>query len=212
MRVGQLVPNLGFHDAIAREARAIDRLLRMAGHAAALFAGRAHPRAAAGWRPLAEYRPGDWDAVILHHSTDSGGADLLAGTRGILLYHNITPPQYFYGINPELVAAGARGLAQLAVLLPAAAAVWADSAFNLGELRARGLRGGRVVPYLLDATDTASCPLPWGKAGEEGASAPGAPQGRSAGCVGAEPLLLMVGRVVPNKGHDFALRALAELA
>ncbi|HNW93769.1 MAG TPA: glycosyltransferase, partial [bacterium] len=191
-RVGQIVPNLGFHDAIAREALLIDRQLRAAGHATALFAARHHPRAAAQCRPLAAYRPGDWEAVILHHSTLSGGAELLRGTRGILLYHNITPPRYFHGVNPELVAASARGLAQLAELLPAAAAVWADSAFNLAELRAHGVTGGTVVPYLLadDHLRTA------------------APAPAAAG----EPCILAVGRIVPNKGYDLLLRALAELA
>lgn len=187
-RVAQAVPNLGHHDAIAREARAVARALTAAGQTTALFAARAHPRADA-WQPLAAFRADDWDALILHHSADSSAAlpAFRAARCGILLYHNITPPEFFYGVNPDLQAANAAGRAQLDLLLPQARAVWADSTFNLDELRARGVTHGTVIPYLCDP---ALLPVPG---------------------VAPSPLVLAVGRVVPNKGHDFLLAAFAQV-
>jgi len=68
----------------------------------------------------------------------------------VLVYHNVTPAQYFepYDLNfAELLALGRR---EVEILRPGVVQAIADSAFNALELEAMGYRDVRVVPPVVD--------------------------------------------------------------
>ena len=101
----------------------------------------------AGW---GDFRPDD--VVLLHLSIGSDVNDLFPQLPGrkALLYHNITPPEYFRGIQEQTASLLDRGRRQARALAGAAAVVMADSRFNAGEIAAMGHANPQVLPLVLD--------------------------------------------------------------
>jgi len=108
--------------------------------------------------------------------------------RKLLVYHNITPPGYLWNHSPGLAVQCAVGRMQTTAFARAARVVTADSHFNAEELRGAAGDRVRVVPILFDLDRLA---------------------GRGAAPEGDGPLVLVVGRLVPNKRHDRVFRAFA---
>ena len=108
--------------------------------------------------------------------------------RKLLVYHNITPPGYLWNHSPGLAVQCAVGRMQLPAFARGARVTTADSEFNANELRHAGAREVQVVPVLFEPARLAE---------------------RGRGPDGDGPLVLVVGRLVPNKRHDRVFRAFA---
>src|SRR5207245_9618944 len=70
--------------------------------------------------------------------------------RRVLVYHNITPPEFFSGINPHAAAFARLGLRQLSRIAPAFELGIGVSEFNRRALAEAGDEGTTGVPVLLD--------------------------------------------------------------
>src|SRR5204862_7531507 len=70
--------------------------------------------------------------------------------RRVLVYHNITPPEFFAGINPHAAAHARLGLRQLARLAPAFELAIGVSEFNRRALVEAGYEETARVPILID--------------------------------------------------------------
>jgi glycosyltransferase involved in cell wall biosynthesis len=112
--------------------------------------------------------------------------------RLILVYHNVTPARFFDRLSPALARQMALGRVQLVALRPRAELALADSPYNERELREAGYAETGVLPIVLDAGQYA---LP---SNEELMA-----RYREAG-----PVLLFVGRLVPNKKQEDLIRLL----
>jgi L-malate glycosyltransferase len=150
----QLVPNLAFGDAISQQALTLRRILREAGVRSEIFAEHVDARLSGEARSHREIRQtaGDDAAVLYHFSIGSELTDLyrlLPGPR-VLVYHNITPPEFFRGVNPQVAALCARGRDELAALRTHATLALADSEFNRRELAELGFARTSVFPIVLD--------------------------------------------------------------
>lgn len=172
---------------------------------------------AAGWRSAmhADHRAGGFatsagptahlarslgrgDVLVYHHSTGCAAADAFVAARDVarvLVYHNVTPPRLLADL-PDAAARAARGLAQLPVVVEAASACVAVSGFNARTLEAAGAHRVEVVPLAVD--DARRELLALAAARRRAAS-------------GGEVRFLHVGRVVPSKRLELAVRA-AEFA
>lgn len=154
--VRQLVAGFSRGDAISNEATVMRRLFREWGFESEIYceARRILPELRKEARDLAELksccRPDD--LVFLHLSIGSQANEVFASLPGrkALLYHNITPPEYFALIQPSTAADLARGRTQATALAQAAEVNLADSAFNAGELTAWGYPPSAVFPLMLD--------------------------------------------------------------
>ncbi|MCX6995536.1 MAG: glycosyltransferase [Kiritimatiellaeota bacterium] len=154
--IHQLVAGFANGDAISNEARVLRRIFRGWGYASEIFCEtrRILPELRADARDLAllaaALRPGD--VVLLHLSIGSAANELFRQLRcrKALLYHNITPPDYFRGVQEQIAHQLALGRAQARALAGAAEVNLADSAFNVAELAALGYRGAAVFPLALD--------------------------------------------------------------
>ncbi len=176
-------------DAITGQALLIRRWLREAGFHSEVFAESIHPQLAGQVRPYREYRPpGPGAPVILHHSIGSDLVDdlLAGGVRFVLIYHNITPPEFFEPFDPGLAGRLRRGRQQLERLRDRTVVALADSAFNEAELRRAGYGRTGVLPIVLDPAEYALESNP-----------------NLVRCLGeGGPVLLFVGRLVPNKRQE----------
>jgi len=154
--IHQFVAGFSTGDAISNEARTLRALFRAWGHPSEIYAEarRILPELRGEVRDLRrapeEIRPDD--IVLLHLSIGSNANDVFAALRArkAILYHNITPPNFFHGIQEQIARTLARGREQAARLAAAAEVVLADSAFNAAELATWGYRNVSVFPLALD--------------------------------------------------------------
>jgi glycosyltransferase involved in cell wall biosynthesis len=148
----QLVPNLAFGDAISQQALTLQGMIRALGLESEIHAEHVDVRLAGRARPYRAIREDPEAAVLYHFSLGSEVTDTfraLRNRRG-LVYHNITPPGYFHGVNERVAALCARGREELAGLKAASALAIADSEFNRAELEALGFPSTAVLPIVLD--------------------------------------------------------------
>ena len=193
MKIHQLVAGFRVGDAICEEALILRRLFREHGMRSDIYceASAIHPDSVSDAHDMDELAasvgPNDW--VILHFSIGSP-VNLLFATlpcRRCLLYHNVTPPEYFMHLDPSLAQRLALGREQAAMLRGVAELNLAVSAYNASELQRMGYEGVKVFPLVVDFDV------------RRGNADAGMKQRlQRDGLLN----LLFVGRVVPNKRHD----------
>ena len=195
--IHQLVAGFSHADAISNEALVLRRLFRSWGHESDIFceAKRILPELRSEARDLAPsrdaFRPDD--IAFLHLSIGSPVNEIFAELpcRKAILYHNITPPEYFRGVQEQIAHNLEKGRDQAKRLAGSATVVLADSPFNASELASWGYRAPGVLPLVLDLARL------------RGAADRAVLRKYDDGLVN----VLFVGRCVPNKRLEDALAA-----
>ncbi|HEX3604885.1 MAG TPA: glycosyltransferase [Candidatus Dormibacteraeota bacterium] len=168
-------------------------MLRGLGFRSEIFADLIDRRVAREARPADELarRTGDGSTLLYHLSIGSPLARMVEGFEGprVLVYHNITPPDFYRGTSPRVVYWLERGERELRRLAPLADLVIGDSTYNLEAPLAAGARRHAVVPPPVDLSRLAPR-----------AARPARP-----------PVVLFVGRLAPNKRQEELIRVLAAL-
>jgi glycosyltransferase involved in cell wall biosynthesis len=186
----QLLPAAAPRDAITGQAFAWRDLLRAWGHESEIVAEFVHPELAGMVRTLdrAGKRLVDEGALLLRYALWSATAEVALHTQASLglCYHNITPGELLRDYNPALADLCDRGRAALAGFSGKVRALIADSTFNAAELRGAGLGGATVIPLLLERPAELPRREP-----------------------SSEPVVVTVGRIVPNKRLDDVIKAFA---
>ena len=195
-RVHQFHPVLAPGDAMSDHVRALDRRLRDWGHEPRMYAVEAKP----GVDGVLPYRRlfrevRKEDLLLVHFSMGHEIFTQLAKlpARKVLVYHNVTPAQFFTGINPHAAVFARLGRRQLAELAPAFELAIGVSEYNRRELDAAGYRRTAHVPILIDWSRFDAAP----------------DDAVIARWQGIAPILLFVGRISPNKRQDDLIRMLA---
>ena len=135
------------------------------------------------------------DTLILHYSIGNELFEQLVkiDARRVLVYHNVTPPEFFAGINPHAAAAARLGRRRLPELAPRIDLAIGVSEYNRRELETAGFSNTATIPILIDWSRFAAAPddavlHAWS---------------------GPDTKLLFVGRISPNKRQDELIRLLA---
>jgi L-malate glycosyltransferase len=181
------------HDAITDQALLMRRWLRAAGYHSDIYAYHIHDDLTSEVKSLPAYWPTAVEKhLIWHHSIGSEAVDWVVEQPLplIMVYHNITPAEFFTGIDPFWAAKMAQGRAQLTPLRAKTALGLADSAYNELELRELGYGATAVVPITFDPAEY-DIPV----------DEPLAADLRRGG-----PLFLFVGRLTPNKKQEDLLK------
>lgn len=101
-------------------------------------------------RPIADLPPaGEIDLLVYHSSIGHEPIhSLLHRHPGkiAVVYHNITPPEFYESYNPEFAALLRSGREELVWLSERSSLMIADSEFNAAELRALGCMNVETVP------------------------------------------------------------------
>jgi L-malate glycosyltransferase len=195
VRVHQILATLGYGDAIGHEVLGIQRVLKDAGYESEIFVDTADRRL--------EHLTTDYhemvgsiapDDVMIHHFSIGSRASRTAYAmpgRMALVYHNITPPEYFAGVHKELVKLCFHGRRELTGYINRIDLALGDSEYNRQELEALGFRATAVLPVVPDfahldvpPNTTATAPFDDGWTN-----------------------ILFVGRVIPNKKVEDVIRA-----
>lgn len=155
LAIHQLVAGFSKGDAISNEARVLREMFRGWGHASEIHCEtkRILPELRKDARDLsatAEFAPDD--LAVLHLSIGSPANLVFKNLkcRRVIVYHNITPPDFFLGLNEEIRGQLKRGLDEAKALAGCADLTIAVSKFNAGELEAMGHRNVQVLPLMLD--------------------------------------------------------------
>jgi glycosyltransferase involved in cell wall biosynthesis len=189
-----VLATLGYGDAIGNEVLGIQQVLRRAGYRSDIFVETADPRledATRDYRDLtSETSP---DNILFHHFSIGSKASRIAfalPARMVLVYHNITPPEYFIGVHPLLVHQCFDGRRELRAYVRRCHLALGDSEFNRAELEAIGFPDTGVLPVV---PSFAHLDVP--------------PDRFMAAAFDDEwTNILFVGRVIPNKRIDDLIR------
>ena len=153
MRIDQLLPSVAARDAVSNHAFALRRLMREQGIASEIYAGTIGPGLSEQVLPVGDFRPGD-GYLIFHMSIGwaegEGVWRQLPRERLMMIYHNITPPEFFHGLSSEHARVTAEGRRELNGMKDSFALVVADSGYNRDDLMHLGFVGVQVMPLLLD--------------------------------------------------------------
>jgi glycosyltransferase involved in cell wall biosynthesis len=197
VQIHQVLATLSYGDAIGNEVLGIRRVLREAGYESEIFCATVDPRLedlTYDYRDLREVsRP---ENVLIHHFSLGSRASRTAYAlpdRMVLVYHNVTPPEYFLEIHPLLVRECYRGRRELAAYAQRCDMALGDSEYNRQELEAAGFPVTGVLPVIPDFSHLEVQP----------------DRRVLAEFDDADINVLFVGRIVPNKRIEDVVRTFA---
>jgi glycosyltransferase involved in cell wall biosynthesis len=163
--VHQVLATLGYGDAIGHEVLGIQRVLRAAGYQSDIFVETADRRLEALTRDYRELidasRP---ENLLLHHFSIGSKASRIAYAlpdRMALIYHNITPPEYFAGVHRTLARQCFRGRRELHAYIDRCDLALGDSEFNRRDLERVGFPRTAVLPVVPDFSHLEVAPDPF---------------------------------------------------
>jgi glycosyltransferase involved in cell wall biosynthesis len=150
--VHQVLATLGYGDAIGHEVLGIQRVLRDAGYRSDIFVETADPRLEDLTRDFRELvEASHRDNILVHHFSIGSKASRIAYAlpdRMVLVYHNITPPEYFVDVHRLLVRLCYHGRRELAAYTGRCDLALGDSEFNRQELEGLGFPATGVLPVV----------------------------------------------------------------
>ena len=154
IRIHQVLATLGYGDAIGNEVLGIQRVLRGAGYESDIFVETADYRLeplTRDYRELVDFSHAD--NLLLHHFSLGSKASRTAFAlpdRMALIYHNITPPEYFVGVHRRLARQCFRGRRELRAYAGRCDLAMGDSEFNRADLESLGFARTAVLPVVPD--------------------------------------------------------------
>jgi glycosyltransferase involved in cell wall biosynthesis len=192
--VHQVLATLAYGDAIGNEVLGIQRVLRDAGFNSEIFvetAERILEPLTHDYRELVE--ASHPDNLLLHHFSIGSKASRTAYAlpdRMALIYHNITPPEYFAGVHRTLARQCFRGRRELRAYIDRCEIALGDSEFNRQDLEGLGFMRTAVLPVVPDFSHLDVPPNPFvaNQYDDEWTN------------------ILFVGRVISNKRVDDLIR------
>ncbi len=152
--IHQVLATLGYGDAIGHEVLGIQRVLRGAGYESEIFVETADHRLESltrDYRELVDFSHPD--NLLIHHFSLGSKASRTAFAvpdRMALVYHNITPPEYFVGVHRTLARQCFRGRRELQAYASRCDLALGDSEFNRQDLEALGFPRTDVLPVVPD--------------------------------------------------------------
>lgn len=199
MEIHQVVVSASPGDAVTNSALELRSLLRHTGRSD-IYAENIHPRLqddVIHISGFATHSPKLTEDVILFHAS-IGAPEVFnfirrRPERVCVIYHNISPAEYFYPYDPAFAGLLEGGRMELRLLRDRSVMTLADSRFNAEELREMSYRDVRVSPLIVDAARLRSMDPH---------------EATSAMLDSIEgPKLLFVGQLLPHKRPDLLVKA-----
>jgi glycosyltransferase involved in cell wall biosynthesis len=152
MQIHQILPTLSPADAIGNEVQLMQKLFQEWGYTSYIFADNWHPDTPAKkYNDYKKYSQKE-NILIYHYAIGSDITDFFKKVpdHKILIYHNLTPAEFFKGINKELYNVLIRGRDSLSSLVHSVELAIGDSEYNRQELETLGFSRTAVLPILID--------------------------------------------------------------
>jgi glycosyltransferase involved in cell wall biosynthesis len=165
MNVHQFATSLSYGDAISDEMLEIQSVLRGMGHNSEIFIRFYEPRMAKYIHDFREYKSlsSPNNVVIFHFSIGSPVSKMFfrIPDKKIMIYHNITPYNYFLDCHRILTRECYKGRLEIKLFVDKVDLALGDSEYNRQELERLGYRNTGVLPLLLnlDKFDSSGDPV-----------------------------------------------------
>ncbi|KJR43373.1 group 1 glycosyl transferase [Candidatus Magnetoovum chiemensis] len=150
--VHQLTQELVPADAISNYILDIRSYLRQKGYISKIYVKRRQFNLSKEAEIFSPTRINPNSALLYHYSIGSDITDFIITHRGpkALIYHNITPIEFFTNYNPEAALEAEKGRADLKVLAKHIPLSFGVSNYNADELKAAGFKHADVLPFIID--------------------------------------------------------------
>jgi len=197
MEIHQILVSASPGDAVTNTAFGFQELLQKVGPSA-VFARYIDPSLDGKVFPLPVYEACSHSDNLLIYQASIGEPEvteflLRRDERIALVYHNITPPEYFATLDPSFAQLLAGGRREIALLRDRVITALAVSRYNATELESLGYTNVRVSPLALDL-ETLVLENP-------------DPETESALATIEGPKVLFVGQLMPHKRPDLLIQA-----
>jgi glycosyltransferase involved in cell wall biosynthesis len=151
IRIHQFHSGSAVADAVTNCMFFVQSMLESFGFESDIFVEHLDPALAGRIQRLEDLHPAESDLLLIHHSMGHDAFPQLADLRcrKFLVYHNITPPQFFAESDPTRSYA-LKGYSQLSLLRDIVESTIAVSSINARQLRQRGFGNVSVIPLLKD--------------------------------------------------------------
>jgi glycosyltransferase involved in cell wall biosynthesis len=182
-------------DATTDHAFMLQRWLREMGIDSQIYAEYCQPELERSIKSARSYRSKKQEGLLIyHHAIGSRAAQRLIdeGQELILIYQNITPPEFFNTLDPAMARQMALGREQLAALRQQTKLAIGASDYSEKELKEFGYSHTGVIPIVLNEKEY-----------QVPANEKLFQRFRDYG-----PILLFVGRIVPNKKQEDLIKLL----
>ena len=182
-------------DATTDQALIIQRWLNEMGFDSNIYSEYCHPDMESSIRPATSYRSKKQKGLLIyHHAIGSRAAERLIkkGQELILIYHNITPPEFFTSMDPSMARQMTLGREQLGELRQQTKLALGASDYSEKELQEFGYSQTGILPIVLNEKEYQ---IPANKEIID--------RYRDRG-----PTLLFVGRLAPNKKQEDLIKLL----
>jgi len=154
VQIHQILPDISYGDAISNNVLEIKKILKSWGYESEIYAQRIHPKLAYTAKNYTEYEKNSSheNILIFHFSIGSDTSKFVKTLpdKKILIYHNITPYNYFLGVNDTLVRLSRNGRKELAEYSDITDLALGDSEYNRKELAELGFKNTGVLPIIVD--------------------------------------------------------------
>ncbi len=153
MRIDQLVPAFHRGDAIGDTAYHIKEFFLSQGFQSEIYCLTRDAGLEQDSKLFSEFaEPGPSDMTILHFALASPLSQAFAGlsSRKVLLYHNLTPPEFFESFSREMERISRIGREDLLSLVHRVNLALGDSEFNRQELIQAGFQKTEVFPLFVN--------------------------------------------------------------
>lgn len=154
MNVHQFATSLSYGDAISDEMLEIQRVVREKGHDSEIFIRYYEPRMARYIHDFREYKSfsSPDNVVIFHFSIGSPVSKMFfrIPDKKIMIYHNITPYDYFLDYHRILTRECYKGRLEIRLFVDKVDLALGDSEYNRQELEQLGYPNTGVLPLLLN--------------------------------------------------------------
>lgn len=195
--IHQILPNLSYGDAISNQAIMIRNYLRQLGYQSDIFVRYVDYSLINEVKIILNEKPNPKSRLIYHHSISCSEITECVidhYSPKCLIYHNITPSEFFEPYNVKLSRLLSQGSQELKSFANQFSISVGASAYNVFELEALGFKNSQVLPIIVD-------PQKWD--------------------IPADPTLMrklqdgknniiFVGRIAPNKKQDDLVKAFAD--
>jgi len=155
VRINQLTPALHENDAVGESILEIHNTLQEWDYESNIFSLTVDESLKSVAKDLSELKNYDDENSIniLHFAIPSPLTQAFKTSTGkkILIYHNITPPEFFEGISREMVHISNTGRSELSSLSDCTDLALGDSKFNEQELKTLNFKDTGVFPILLNS-------------------------------------------------------------
>lgn len=196
MKIIQMLTTISCGDAVSNDTLALHAVIAGLGYGTGIYAENIGPGLPAGIVRHVRSLPrlNDQDVIIYHLSTGTVLNYTLESYKGrkIIVYHNITPPEFFEEYSSHAAGLGQDGLRGMAYLAGRADYCLADSGFNRKQLLAAGYACRiDVLPVLIPFRDYEK-----------------KPDGKILGRYADDGYtnILFTGRIAPNKKQEDIIR------